>query len=83
MVLQRQRAQALVAALAAASVGLIISVWHKRLYNNAILMEKPNVRGPSPSRKAHLALREKLNRPDKPPPLLRTPINSPGRKRHR
>ncbi|PYL41382.1 MAG: hypothetical protein DME27_04705 [Verrucomicrobia bacterium] len=46
-------------------------------------MEKPNVRGLSPSRKAHLALREKLNRPDKPPPLLRTPINSPGRKRHR
>jgi hypothetical protein len=46
-------------------------------------MEKPNVRGPSPSRKAHLALREKLNRPDKPPPVLRTPINSRGRKRHR
>jgi hypothetical protein len=46
-------------------------------------MEKPNVRGPSPSRKAHIALREKLNRPDKPPPLLRTPINSRGRKRHR
>jgi len=37
-------------------------------------MKKPNVRGLSPSRKAHLALREKLNRPDKPPPLLRTPI---------
>jgi hypothetical protein len=46
-------------------------------------MEKPNVRGPSPSYKAHLALREKLNRPHKPPPLLRTPINSRGRKRHR
>jgi len=49
------------------------------------------VRGPSPSRKAHVALREKLNRPlreklnrpDKPPPPLRTPINSRGRKRHR
>jgi hypothetical protein len=46
-------------------------------------MQKPNVRGPSPSRKAHLALQEKLNRPHKPPPLLRTPINSRGRKRHR
>ena len=46
-------------------------------------MEKPNVRGPSPSRKAHVALGEKLNRPDKPPPVLRTPINSKGRKRHR
>jgi hypothetical protein len=46
-------------------------------------MEKPNVRGPSPSHKAHLALQEKLNRPHKPPPLLRTPINSRGRKRHR
>jgi hypothetical protein len=46
-------------------------------------MEKPNVRGPSPSRKAHLALQQKLNRPKKPPPLLRTPINSRGRKRHR
>src|SRR5260370_331173 len=46
-------------------------------------MEKPNVHGPSPSRKAQLALREKLNRPDKPPPLLRTPINSRARKRHR
>jgi hypothetical protein len=31
-------------------------------------MEKPNVRGASPSRKAHLALREKLNRKSKPPP---------------
>ena len=46
-------------------------------------MEKPNVRGPSPSRKAHLALQQQLNRPNKPPPLLRTPINSRGRKRHR
>jgi len=33
-------------------------------------MKKPNVRGPSPSRKAHLALREKLNRKSKPPPAL-------------
>jgi hypothetical protein len=31
-------------------------------------MEKPNIRGASPSRKAHLALREKLNRKSKPPP---------------
>jgi hypothetical protein len=33
-------------------------------------MEKPNARGPSPSRKAHLALRAKLNRKSKPPPPL-------------
>jgi hypothetical protein len=33
-------------------------------------MQKPNVRGPTPSRKAHLALREKLNRKSKPPPPL-------------
>jgi hypothetical protein len=33
-------------------------------------MKKPNVRGPSPSRKAHLALREKLNRKFKPAPRL-------------
>jgi len=48
-------------------------------------MEKPNVRGPSPSLKAHLALGEKLNRKAKtPPPLpLRTPVNSRGRNRHR
>jgi hypothetical protein len=31
-------------------------------------MKKPNVRGPSPGRKAHLALREKLNRKSKPAP---------------
>jgi hypothetical protein len=31
-------------------------------------MKKPNVRGPSPARKAHLALREKLNRKSKPAP---------------
>jgi len=31
-------------------------------------MEKPNARGPTPSRKAHLALGEKLNRKEKPPP---------------
>jgi hypothetical protein len=34
-------------------------------------MKKPNVRGPSPSRKAHLALREALNRKLKQPPPLR------------
>ena len=33
-------------------------------------MEKPSVRGPSPGRKAHLALAERLNRRDKPPPPL-------------
>jgi hypothetical protein len=33
-------------------------------------MKKPNVRGPSPSRKAHLALRDKLNRKFKPAPRL-------------
>ncbi|HET9417699.1 MAG TPA: hypothetical protein VFO30_00015 [Chthoniobacterales bacterium] len=33
-------------------------------------VKKPNVRGPSPSRKAHLALREKLNRKFKYPPAL-------------
>jgi hypothetical protein len=32
------------------------------------IMKKPNIRGPSPSRKAHLALRGKLNRKSKPPP---------------
>jgi len=37
-------------------------------------MKKPNVRGPSPGRKAHLALREKLNRKFKPPPRL--PVKS-------
>jgi hypothetical protein len=31
-------------------------------------MKKPNVRGPSPGRKAHLALREKFNRKSKPAP---------------
>jgi len=40
-------------------------------------MKKPNVRGPSPARKAHLALREKLNRKSKPAPAW--PI--PGRVR--
>jgi hypothetical protein len=37
-------------------------------------MKKPNVRGPSPNRKAHLALRERLNRKAKTPPLL--PVKS-------
>jgi hypothetical protein len=31
-------------------------------------MEKPNAREPTPSRKAHLALGEKLNRKEKTPP---------------
>jgi hypothetical protein len=30
---------------------------------------KPNARGPSPIRKAHLALRERLNRKQKLPPM--------------
>jgi hypothetical protein len=33
-------------------------------------MKKPTVRGPSPSRKAHLVLRNKLNRKSKPAPPL-------------
>jgi hypothetical protein len=33
-------------------------------------MKNPNVRGPSPIRKTHLALRDKLNRKSKPPPPL-------------
>jgi hypothetical protein len=33
-------------------------------------MKKPNVRGPSPARKAYLALRGKLNRKSKPVPAL-------------
>jgi len=33
-------------------------------------MEKPTARGPSPNRKAELALFSKLNRKDKPPPPL-------------
>jgi hypothetical protein len=37
-------------------------------------MKKPNVRGPSPSRKAHVVLREKLNRKFKAAPRL--PIKS-------
>ena len=37
-------------------------------------MKKPNVRGPSPARKAHLVLREKLNRKSKPVPAW--PIRS-------
>jgi hypothetical protein len=41
-------------------------------------MEKPNVRGPSPSRKAHLALRQKLNRKAKSPPPLLEPMQEPA-----
>jgi hypothetical protein len=33
-------------------------------------MEKPNARGPSSNRKAHLALKERLNRKLKRPPLM-------------
>jgi hypothetical protein len=41
-------------------------------------MEKPNARGPSPSRKAHLALKERLNRKLKRPPRLPIKKNSSG-----
>jgi hypothetical protein len=43
-------------------------------------MEKPNARGPTPSRKAHLALGEKLNRKVKPPPRLPAFANQPSHK---
>ncbi|HYR22669.1 MAG TPA: hypothetical protein VEP30_07075 [Chthoniobacterales bacterium] len=39
-------------------------------------MKKPNVRGPSPRRKAHLVLREKLNRKSKPAPAW--PVGGEG-----
>ncbi|HYY13952.1 MAG TPA: hypothetical protein VE758_05920 [Chthoniobacterales bacterium] len=39
-------------------------------YATTTPVKKPKVRGPSPSRKAHLALREKLNRKFKQPPAL-------------
>jgi hypothetical protein len=41
-------------------------------------MKKPAVRGPSPSRKAHLVLRDKLNRKEKPAPPL--PISARAKK---
>jgi hypothetical protein len=43
-------------------------------------MEKPNARGPSPDRKAQIALGEKLNRKSKPPPPLLEPSQEPARK---
>jgi len=47
---------------------------------NKIDMKKPNVRGPSPARKAHPALREKLNRKSKPVPTwpIRSRIEKPS-----
>jgi hypothetical protein len=39
------------------------------MFLSRIGIEKPSARGPSPSRKAHLALKERLNRKLKPPPL--------------
>jgi len=42
----------------------------ERVRNTHSDMEKPNARGPTPSRKAHLALGEKLNRKEKPPPQM-------------
>ena len=46
-------------------------------------MEKPNARGPTPNRKAHLALGEKLNRKEKPPPRMpaRARKNRPAARR--
>jgi hypothetical protein len=44
-------------------------------------MKEPDVRGPSASRKAHLALRDKLNRKSKPAPEL--PSNREFRDRAR
>jgi hypothetical protein len=44
-------------------------------------MEKPNVRGPSPSRNAHLELRQKLNRKAKSPPPLLEPMQEPAQNR--
>jgi hypothetical protein len=41
----------------------------RSMFPTTIAMEKPNARGPSPSRKAHLALRERLNRKPKLPPV--------------
>jgi hypothetical protein len=46
-------------------------------------MKKPNVRGPSPTRKAHLALREKLNRKSKPAPAWPLPDRIKKSFRHR
>ena len=40
------------------------------MFLGTVAMEKPNVRGPSPSRKAHLALGPQLNRKAKRPPPL-------------
>jgi hypothetical protein len=39
-------------------------------FNFSSNMEKPSARGPSPSRKAHRALAEVLNRKPKRPPRL-------------
>jgi hypothetical protein len=45
-----------------------------------ISMEKPNARGPSPSRKAHFALRERLNRKPKLPPVpVKKNLSTAGR----
>jgi len=48
-------------------------------YLAKIDMKKPTVHGPSPSRKAHLALRGKLNRKDKPAPAW-PGVRKPARK---
>jgi len=60
--------------------GSAVILWHRARSSIhsadklEIQMEKPDARGPSPSRKAHHVLREKLNRKSKPPPPL--PENS-------
>ncbi len=45
-------------------------------------MKKPNVRGPSPARKAHLVLRENLNRKSKPAPAwpVRERVGKPSQR---
>jgi hypothetical protein len=58
------------AAFAAASAESVRRLTQTPLQPNEINMEKPNARGPSPSRKAHLVLGPTLNRKTKRPPNL-------------
>jgi hypothetical protein len=44
-------------------------------------MEKPNARGPSPSRKAHFVLKERLNRKLKQPSPMPVEKNISGTRR--
>jgi hypothetical protein len=50
---------------------------HGGTFQGRDIMKKPNARGPSPARKAQVALGEKLNRKPKPPP---TPTGKPAGK---